>query len=70
MKQTYNLEKARTRTLIQLGGLVEKFGLLEPLNITLCDDLQKDYKHLESTAILTGTLSDLRGRFYGEDALA
>ena len=46
--------KARTRTLIQLGGLVEKSGLLEPLNITLGDDLQKDYEHLENTAILTG----------------
>jgi Trm5-related predicted tRNA methylase len=46
--------KARTRTLIQLGGLVDKSGLLEPLNITLGDDLQKDYGHLESTAILTG----------------
>ena len=48
--------KARTRTLIQLGGLVEKSGLLEPLNITPGDDLQKDVEHLESTAILTGAL--------------
>ncbi|MBX9806105.1 MAG: conjugal transfer protein TraD [Alphaproteobacteria bacterium] len=60
--------KARTRTLIQLGGLVEKSGLLEPLNISLGDDLQKDYEHLESTAILTGALLELRGRFYDEDA--
>jgi hypothetical protein len=52
--------KARTRTLIQLGGLVEKSGLLEPLNIMLGDDLQKDYEHLTSAAILTGALSELR----------
>ena len=62
--------KARTRTLIQLGGLVEKSGLLEPLNITLGDDLQKDYEHLESIAILMGALSELRGSFYGEEAAA
>ncbi len=61
--------KARTRTLIQLGGLVEKSGLLEPLNIMLGDDLQKDYEHLDSTAILTGALSELCGRFYGREAL-
>lgn len=62
--------KARTRTLIQLGGLVEKSGLLAPLNISLGDDLQKDHEHLESTAILTGALSELRNSFYGEEAQA
>jgi hypothetical protein len=62
--------KARTRTLIQLGGLVDKSGLLEPLNITLGDDLQRSYEHLESAAILTGALSDLRARLYDEDAEA
>lgn len=62
--------KARTRTLIQLGGLIEKSGLLQPLNINLGDDLQKDLEHLESTAILTGLLSELCGRFYGEEAAA
>lgn len=67
-KQTANqFRKARTRTLIQLGGLVEKSGLLGPLNITLGDDLQKDYEHQESTAILVGALSDLRGSFYEAD---
>ena len=62
--------KARTRTLIQLGGLVEKSGILEPLNITPGDDLQKDYEHLESAAILTGALSELQGRFYDEEVAA
>ena len=60
--------KARTRTLIQIGLIAEKSGLLEPLNITLGDDLQKDYDCLESVAILTGALSELRQTFYGEEA--
>jgi hypothetical protein len=62
--------KARTRTLIQLGGLVEKSGLLEPLNITLGDDLQKDFDCLESAAILAGALSELRQGFFGDEAAA
>lgn len=65
-----SFRKARTRTMIQLGGLIEKSGILEPLNITLGDNLQKGDEHLTSTAILTGALSDLRGRFYGEEAEA
>lgn len=62
--------KARTRTLIQLGGLIEKVGLLEPLNIALGDDLQRDYGCLESAAILAGALSELHQSFYEEDAEA
>lgn len=65
-----SFRKSRTITLIQLGGLVVKSGLLEPLTIALGDNLQKGDKHLTSTAILTGALSDLRGRFYGEEAEA
>ena len=62
--------KARTRTLIQIGLITEKSGLLEPLNITLGDDLQRDFECLESAAILAGALSELRSSFYGEDAEA
>jgi hypothetical protein len=36
------LRKKRTRTLIQLGGLVQKSGLLEPLQLKIGDDLQGD----------------------------
>lgn len=60
--------KARTLTLIQLGGLVAKSGILEPLNIALGDDLQKDVEHLESNAVLTGALFELRDRFYCPEA--
>lgn len=34
--------KARTRTLIQLGGLVHKVGLSEEFRIALGEDLQMD----------------------------
>lgn len=36
------LRRARTRSIIQLGGLIEKAGLLETFGITLGTDLQKD----------------------------
>eukprot|EP01099_Mayorella_cantabrigiensis_P002257 TRINITY_DN19_c0_g1_i3.p1 TRINITY_DN19_c0_g1~~TRINITY_DN19_c0_g1_i3.p1 ORF type:complete len:128 (-),score=11.89 TRINITY_DN19_c0_g1_i3:242-625(-) len=54
-----NLRKSRTRTLIQLGGLVEKTNLLEPLGLTLGDDLQKDETLFDQVAILAGALSDI-----------
>ena len=41
------IRKQRTRTLIQLGGLIEKAGLMETFNISPGDDLQKDI-HLKS----------------------
>lgn len=63
-----DLRKARTRTLIQLGGLVEKSGLLEPLNLSVGNDLQKDIHCLESAAILMGALSDICATLHGEDA--
>lgn len=40
--QSIELRRARTRSLIQLGGLVEKAGLLETFGITSGTDLQKD----------------------------
>ncbi|WP_010304296.1 conjugal transfer protein TraD [Candidatus Odyssella thessalonicensis] len=39
---SYGFRKARTRTLIQLGGLIEKAGLFETLGIVPGSDLQKD----------------------------
>jgi hypothetical protein len=36
------LRRARTRSIIQLGGLIEKAGLLETFEITLGADLQQD----------------------------
>jgi len=37
-----DLRRARTRFLIQLGGLIEKAGLLETFQIKVGTDLQKD----------------------------
>lgn len=44
--------RARTRTLIQLGGLVEKSGLMEVLEIEMGQDLQKDPNLFSKVAIL------------------
>ena len=51
-----SFRKLRTRTLIQLGGLVEKAGLLPPLDIAQGADLQKDEEIKDSVAVLLGGL--------------
>ena len=56
---TMTLRKARTLTLIQLGGLIAKSNLLEPLDITLGDNLQKDETHFDSVATLMGALAEI-----------
>ena len=53
-KEQKNERAKRTRTLIQLGGLVVKSGLAEKLNIPIGEDLQQD--HLDKAAILLGCL--------------
>jgi hypothetical protein len=54
-----NYRKAHTRTKIQLGGLVVKAGLLDPLNLRLGEDLQKDEQHFDNIATLMGAFLDL-----------
>ena len=54
-----DLRKSRTRTLIQLGGLVEKSGLLEVLQLEIGDDLQKNELCFDGVATLMGAFSDL-----------
>lgn len=51
-----SVRKARTRTLIQLGGLVEKAGLVDTLALTIGADLQKDGEMEKPVAILLGAL--------------
>ena len=65
-----DLRKARTRTMIQLGGLLEKSGLLDDLNLAPGDDLQKDPDCFDSAAILMGALHELRAILYTEEAEA
>ncbi|MBX9621923.1 MAG: conjugal transfer protein TraD [Alphaproteobacteria bacterium] len=51
------LRRARTRTLIQLAGLMEKAKLLETFHIELGRDMQKDPEMKESvTALFKGLL--------------
>jgi hypothetical protein len=55
-----NLRKARTRTLIQLGGLVEKSGLFEVLGIIPGADMQKDETMVPIAVGLLGAFVELR----------
>lgn len=52
--------RARTRSLIQLGGLIEKSGLLETFGITLGEDLQKSPNMQEPIASLFKGLLELK----------
>lgn len=55
-----SLRKARTRTLIQLGGLIEKSGLMEEFNLELGSDLQKDPECKEEVHAFFGALLELK----------
>lgn len=50
--------KARTRTLIQIGSLVEKSGLRELFNIELGEDLEQGIPSLDKAAVLLGFLTE------------
>ena len=54
-----DLRKTRTRTLVQLGGLVEKSGILEVLQLEIGDDLQKDELCFDGVSTLMGAFADL-----------
>lgn len=58
MKQQYQSDrKARTRQLIQGGGILQKSGLMAAFSIEPDDDLQ-DYNNREKAAQLLGFLSE------------
>ena len=48
--------KSRTRTLIQLGGLLDKAGITDKFSIMLGEDLQSDIPQMDKTAVLFGFL--------------
>ena len=50
--------KRRTRTLIQMGGLMETAGIMDTFHLTPGDDLQEDA--FDQAATLLGALMDLR----------
>ena len=63
--------KARTRTLIQLGGLIEKSGLLENFDIIIGDNLQTDLEKKDQVFDLLGGLLELNNMMtQGEYPLA
>jgi hypothetical protein len=54
--QTKRERMQRTRTLIQVGGLVSLSGLLERFGIALGDDLQLDIDAKEQSKVIMGVL--------------
>ncbi len=54
------LRRKRTRTLIQLGGLIEKSELLEDFGISVGDDLQDNMELQSSVAELYGGLLEIK----------
>ncbi len=59
---SHGARRARTRSLIQLSGLIEKSALLETFQITLGLDLQKDVTMKEPIAALFKGLLVLNDR--------
>ena len=64
------LRKARTRTLIQAAGLLQKAGLFECVGLEMGDDLQKDPETFEGAATLMGAFLSLCDTFHSEESEA
>ncbi len=58
--KTNGFRKARTRTLIQLGGLIERAGLFEAIGLIPGSDLQKDPLMQPLALSLLGAFLELR----------
>ncbi len=56
---TKQQRRARTRTLIQIGGLVKLAGLLDVCNIQEGEDLQSDLEQQDKAAVLLGLLTEV-----------
>ena len=59
-KQTHRNRKARTRTLIQLGGLVNMLEILDHVDITLGENLEEDQKQKDKATTLLGMFLHLQ----------
>ncbi len=55
-----SLRRARTRTLIQLGGLFEKAGLMETFDVKAGDNLQENLEKKENIFAILGGLLELQ----------
>ena len=62
--------RARTRTLIQLGGLVDKAGLTTFFNLTLGQDLQQEITLSTDVATLMGALLHLKSTLEEDETLS
>jgi hypothetical protein len=61
--------KARTRTLIQLGGLLEKLNLPEIFGLELGDDLQDYDTNWNSACLLIGFLEQAKSTLLPQDEI-
>ena len=59
--------KARTRTLIQAGGLLEKAGLLEFFNLKCGDDLQGEFEIKDNVMAMLGAFIEIKQQIENED---
>lgn len=64
---SHETRRARTRSLVQLGALISKSGLLETFGVTLGEDLQKSPEQKFSVAALYKGLVELNEMARGED---
>jgi len=64
---SHQLRRARTRSLVALGGLVAKSGLLETFGITLGEDLQKNLEMKKPVAALFKGFLELDAMANSED---
>jgi hypothetical protein len=64
---SHAFRKARTRTLLQIGGLVAKSGLLETFEISLGLDLQRDPEQKHQVAALFKGMVELNEMAKSED---
>lgn len=62
-----DFRQSRTRTLIMLGGLVEKSGLMRTLNVNPGDDLQKDPECFKAAATILGAFHDINKMLTASD---
>lgn len=64
----HTFRRSRTRTLIMLGGLIEKAGLLDDFGIELGADLQKDEDMKKPVSALFGALLEIKDMLHQEPA--
>lgn len=64
---SHQMRRARTRSLVALGGLVAKSGLLETFDITLGEDLQKNLNLQKPVAALFRSFLELNAMLKAGD---